>query len=122
MFYSGIDQHKRFSYITTVNDDGIIIKQAEIKNNDFDILNYFSPFGKEHLATVETTGGWYWLNDLLFSNGINLKLAHAIIAKEIARIAFYVLKYKSDFNNHFKGIDLENKKSFQCPPITSPDV
>jgi hypothetical protein len=84
MFYSGIDQHKRFSYITTVNDDGIIIKQAEIKNNEFDILNYFSSFGKEHLATVETTGGWYWLNDLLYSNGISLKLAHAKYVKAIA--------------------------------------
>jgi len=77
MFYSGIDQHKRSSYITTVNSDGIIIKQAEIKNNSFDILNYFLSIGKEHLATVETTGGWYWLNDLLSSNGIDLKLAHA---------------------------------------------
>src|SRR4030065_1108375 len=84
MFYSGIDQHKRFSYITTVNDDGIIIRQAEIKNNDFDILNYFSSFSKEHLATVETTGGWYWLNDLLYANGISLKLAHAKYVKAIA--------------------------------------
>ena len=57
MFYSGIDQHKCFSYITTVNDSGIIIKQAQINNNHFDILNYFSSIGKEHLATVETTGG-----------------------------------------------------------------
>lgn len=84
MFFSGIDQHKRFSYVTTVNDDGIIIKQAEVQNNDFDILNYFTPFGKEHLATVETTGGWYWLNDLLSSHGINLKLAHAKYVKAIA--------------------------------------
>ena len=84
MFYSGIDQHKRFSFITTVNDDGIIIKQAEIKNNDFDIINYFSSFGNEQLATVETTGGWYWLNDLLSSNGISLKLAHAKYVKAIA--------------------------------------
>jgi transposase len=84
MFYSGIDQHKRFSYITTVNDDGIIIKQAEIKNNEFDILNYFSSFSEDHLATVETTGGWYWLNDLLSSNGVNLKLAHAKYVKAIA--------------------------------------
>jgi transposase len=29
------------------------------------------------------------------------QVANAIIAKEIARIAFYVLKNKSDFNNHF---------------------
>ena len=251
MYYSGIDQHKQFSYITTVNDDGIIVKQAELKNNNFDILNYFSSIGNEHSVTVETTGGWYWMNDLLSSHGINLKLAHAkyvkaiayakvkidkvdshilaqllrlnfipeaykisddvrplrdtlrarlrlsqkrtsclnfmnrmlekfnindpsllsdfyklqyqqfdnqeqlltdaavhalqyyppikkyhdsklrkkkkqvahaILAKEIARIVYYVLKNKSHFNNHFKGIDLEKKKSNQWLRITNPDV
>lgn len=50
------------------------------------------------------------------------QVAHAIIAKEIARIVFFVLKYKSDFNNQFKGINIEQKKSYQWPRITSPDV
>ncbi|MBS3945665.1 MAG: hypothetical protein KGZ42_09230, partial [Melioribacter sp.] len=81
MYYSGIDQHKLFSVITTVNDDGIIVKQAELKNNEFDILNYFASLGNTHSATVETTGGWYWMNDLLSSHGINLKLAHAKYVK-----------------------------------------
>ena len=84
MYYSGIDQHKQFSYFTTVNDEGIIIKQAELKNNEFDILNYFYTLGKNHIATVETTGGWYWMNDLLSNHGINLKLAHAKYVKAIA--------------------------------------
>jgi transposase len=84
MFYSGIDQHKLFSYITTVDSDGIIIKEAKLNNNNFDILNYFSSLGKEHIATVETTGGWYWINDLLSSQGIDLKLAHAKYVKAIA--------------------------------------
>lgn len=48
------------------------------------------------------------------------QVAHAIIAKEIARIVYYVLKYKSDFNNHFKGINIDQKKSFQWPRITNP--
>ncbi len=84
MFYSGIDQHKLFSYITTVDCDGIIIKEAKLNNNSFEILNYFSSLGKEHTATVETTGGWYWINDLLSSQGIDLKLAHAKYVKAIA--------------------------------------
>jgi len=84
MFYSGIDQHKLFSYITTVDSDGIVIKEAKLNNNNFDILNYFNSIGKEHIATVETTGGWYWINDLLSSQGINLKLAHAKYVKAIA--------------------------------------
>ena len=50
------------------------------------------------------------------------QVAHAILAKEIARIVYNVLKDKSDFNNNFKGIDLQNKKSDQWPRITSPDI
>jgi len=84
MFYSGIDQHKLFSYITTVDSDGKIIKEAKLNNNSFEILNYFSSLGKEHTATVETTGGWYRINDLLSSQGIDLKLAHAKYVKAIA--------------------------------------
>jgi transposase len=84
MYYSGIDQHKLFSYITTVDSDGKIIKEAKLNNNSFEILNYFNSLGKEHIATVETTGGWYWMNDLLSSLGITLKLAHAKYLKAIS--------------------------------------
>ena len=84
MFYSGIDQHKLFSYITTIDSDGKIIKEAKLNNNSFEILNYFNSLGKKHIATVETTGGWYWMNDLLSSVGITLKLAHAKYLKAIS--------------------------------------
>jgi hypothetical protein len=52
MFYSGIDQHKLFSYITTVNNDGIIIKDAKVNNTSFDILNYFNSIGKDHTSQL----------------------------------------------------------------------
>lgn len=50
----------------------------------------------------------------------NKNIARTIIAKEIAEIVFYVLKYKSDFNNKFKGKDLVTRKSFQWPRVVSP--
>jgi len=52
----------------------------------------------------------------------NKQIAKAIIAKEIARIVFHVLKNKSNFNNRFKGKELEHTKSLQWPRITSPDA
>ena len=84
MYYTGIDQHKHTSYLTTVDNKGVIIKQANLKNNSHDILNYFHQLKGEHKTTVETTGGWYWLSDLLKENNINLKLAHAKYVKAIA--------------------------------------
>ncbi len=84
MYYTGIDQHKQTSYLTTVDNKGIIIKQANLRNNPHDILNYFYQLKGKHLSTVETTGGWYWLSDLLKANNIDLKLAHAKYVKAIA--------------------------------------
>jgi transposase len=50
----------------------------------------------------------------------NKQVAKAIIAKEIASTVYFVLKNKSDFNNKFKGTELEHKKSLQWPRVVSP--
>jgi transposase len=52
----------------------------------------------------------------------NKFVAKSIIAKEIAKIVYYTLKYKTNFNNNFKGIELQHKKSLQWPRITSPNA
>jgi len=59
----------------------------------------------------------------------NKQIAKTIIAKEIAEIVYFVLKYKSNFsrrdgfpNNKFKGQELEHKKSLQWPRVVSPDA
>src|SRR5690606_6860115 len=49
----------------------------------------------------------------------NKQVAKTIITKEIASIVYYVLKNKSDFNNSFKGQQIE-PKSFQWPRVVSP--
>ncbi len=50
----------------------------------------------------------------------NKQVAKTIIAKEIAEIVFHVLKNKTDFNNKFKGVELQHKKSLQWPRVVSP--
>ena len=84
MYYTGIDQHKHTSYLTTVDNKGVIIKQANLKNTPHDILNYFYQLKGKYLSTVETTGGWYWISDLLKENNIDLKLAHTKYVKASA--------------------------------------
>lgn len=84
MYYTGIDLHKFTSYLTTIDSDGCIVKQANIKNVDYNFLQYFSDLGVEHQTTVESTCTWYWLNDLLASINIPLTLAHAKYVKAIA--------------------------------------
>ena len=76
MFYSGIDLHKDNCVITTVNQDGKMIKQSKLPNHNSSIIRYFEEMGKDHRAVVESTSNWYWLSDLLKENGIQIVLAH----------------------------------------------
>lgn len=84
MFYSGIDLHKDNCFITTINEAGDLVQQERIANNPELLLAYFARVGPEHQAVVESTAGWYWLNDLLESHGISLVLAHAKYLKAIS--------------------------------------
>ena len=85
MLHSGIDKHKANCLITTVNDCGDVVKEAGVRNPVDAVSAYFRFFGTEpHRAVVESTTGWYWLDDLLTSLGIELILAHAMFFKAIA--------------------------------------
>jgi transposase len=84
MYYTGIDEHKDNCFLTTVNDAGAVFKRARIQNQSAMILEYFHDFPRPHRAVVESTANWYWLNDLLESQGIELILAHAKYIKAIA--------------------------------------
>jgi hypothetical protein len=55
MYYSGFDLHKDMSYITIFNEEGDIIKQQKLPNEEQTNLNYFFTEGKQHKAVVEST-------------------------------------------------------------------
>src|SRR3989338_922602 len=64
MYFSGIDQHKAFSVITTLAADGGRVAQASLPNDRAPLLGYFAQFPGPHRAVGEATGRWYWLRDL----------------------------------------------------------
>ena len=84
MYYSGIDQHKRNSFITTYDSKGTVVKQMRVSNDPLLIQNYFAQFPGPHKAVVESTGSWYWLADLLQQHDVELTLAHATRLKAIS--------------------------------------
>ena len=84
MFYSGIDQHKRDSYITTYGPDGGSVKQERVPNTARRFQRYFAQFPGPHHAVVESTGSWYWVADLLATLEVSLSLAHATRLKAIS--------------------------------------
>jgi transposase len=84
MWYSGIDQHRRDSVITTYGPDGPRVKQTKVANTPLTLARYFGAFPGPHRAVVESTGGWYWLADALEPLGVELILAHATRLKAIS--------------------------------------
>jgi len=49
-------------------------------------------------------------------------IARTLVAKELAKICYHILKNKNDFNNKFKSIELSRIKSKQWPRLASPDA
>lgn len=96
MYYSGIDQHKRDSFITTYDSNGMVVKQARVRNSPLLIQSYFAELPGPHKAAVESTGSWYWLADLLQTLGVELTLAHATRLKAISAAKVKTDKVDSD--------------------------
>ena len=67
IYFTGIDQHKRTSFLTTLDQDGSIVRSTKLKNNPEAIRAYFGSLKGRHQVTVETSTGWYWMSDLLAS-------------------------------------------------------
>lgn len=85
MLYTGIDLHKRSIVLTTLAADGSLVQRGKLPTDPHRVADYFSALGESaQIATVEATGSWYWLADLLRSGGIDLRLAHAKYLKAIA--------------------------------------
>jgi transposase len=84
VFYTGIDQHRCSSVLTTLTAQGERLGQVTLPNERGLLSQYFAQFPGPHHAVVEATGRWYWLRDLLVPQGIDLHLAHAKFLKAIA--------------------------------------
>jgi transposase len=96
MFYSGIDQHKRDSFITTYGPEGAIVNQERVPNTRLRFQRYFAQFAGAHKAVVESTGSWYWLADVLRDLDVDLSLAHATRLKAISAAKVKTDKVDSD--------------------------
>jgi transposase len=85
MLYSGIDIHKRFSVITTLDQQGQLIAKAKVKNKPELINQYFNKLDQDtHKAVIEACFAWGWLADQLEDSKIQIMLANPQKTKAIA--------------------------------------
>jgi len=83
MLYTGLDLHRSFSYITTMDDKGYIVGQKKLPSNG-EIVDFLKEFDESMEVAIEATPSWYWLYDCLEDEGFKVKLSHPLKTKAIA--------------------------------------
>ncbi len=83
MLYTGLDLHKSFSYITTMDERGEIIGQKKLPSNG-EIVEFLKGFEDTMEVAIEATPSWYWLYDCLEEEGFDVRLSHPLRTKAIA--------------------------------------
>jgi len=83
MLYTGLDLHKSFTYITTMDERGEILGQKKLPSND-QVIDFLKEFDDSMEVAIEATPSWYWLYDHLEEEGFQVKLSHPLKTKAIA--------------------------------------
>jgi transposase len=85
-YYIGIDQHKEYSQVAVIDQDGCRLAEQKLYHDEKDkMIEFFKQFPSESTSiALEATGSWYWLYDLLESLHLKVKLAHPLKVKLIA--------------------------------------
>ena len=83
MLYTGLDFHRSFTYVTTMNEKGEIVGQKKLPSNG-EVVDFLKGFNDSMEVAIESTPSWYWLYDSLEDEGFNVKLSHPLRTKAIA--------------------------------------
>jgi transposase len=82
----GIDIHKRNSYLTVMDGDGSILKQAKITSDREALREFFDGLESPCRIAMESTYSWQWAYDFLegFDQVVGISVAHPLKTKAIA--------------------------------------
>ena len=86
MIELGVDQHKRFSQMAALNTETGVLTQHRLDHDEPDAIRSFvASLGDEVRASLETTGNWYWLADLLEDAGAEVQLANTCETRRLLK-------------------------------------
>jgi transposase len=105
MLYTGLDFHRSFTYVTTMDEKGKILGQKKLPSNG-EIIEFLKEFGEEMEIAIESTPSWYWLYDSLEDEGFDVKLSHPLRTKAIAYAKVKTDKVDSTTLAHLLRSDL----------------
>ena len=84
MYYTGIDLHKKTSFITTIDDSGKVVFRRNFPNQQEQILDYFVNLDEPTKIVIEAMCSWHWLYDLLKAHNLHVVISNPLKTKAIA--------------------------------------
>lgn len=106
MNYIGIDLHRRFSQIDVYDDATDTEITQRLTNDQEEMRRFFQLFPPDSRVTVEATGNWYWLVDLLQQLQMDVALANPLQTKVIAHARVKNDKVDARMLNHLRRTNL----------------
>jgi transposase len=86
MIEIGMDQHKKFSAAAALNPATGEVVERRLEHDEPESIGQFvRSFDGPVRVTLETTGNWYWLADLVEDAGATVRLCHTVEAKRRRR-------------------------------------
>jgi transposase len=85
MNYIGIDHHKQYSYMTVMDEDGNEVKSDRVFNTRVEVEDFLEGRGSEMRAVIEAGRTSYVMVDLLRDMGVDIRIAHPLQVKAIAK-------------------------------------
>lgn len=104
--YIGIDLHKKYSVVTTMDIKGNIINQKRFEHNSKDLDDLLSSIDENDNIAMEATTNWYYFYELIESKTQNISLAHPAKTKVIAEAKLKNDKVDSKMLAHLLRADL----------------
>src|SRR5512136_642134 len=63
--FIGIDLHKQYSYVTSMNENGTILSQKRIEHDPESLDAFIQYLSENDSIAVEATCNWYYIYELL---------------------------------------------------------
>jgi len=106
-YYVGVDNHKKFSYLSVMDEKGVVVKEGKVVNTK-EAVNKF--LGKEYTndtsAVLEAGRNWTVMYDWLEEELDEVKLAHPLKVKAIAEAKIKTDKIDAKTLAHLLRCDL----------------
>jgi len=104
--FIGIDLHKKYSYVTSMDEKGVVIAQKRIEHSPESLDTFVQSLNEGDSIAVEATCNWYYIYELLENKVSDISLAHPLKTRIIAEARIKTDKIDSEKLAHLLRADL----------------